>query len=610
MRIGFTERALLSTLLVGVLCSAPFAQDETKPEKKPGTIAVFDLSKTITDQPAPDDPLFGTIGAESLLALTTRIEKAAEDSDVAAVVLLMGGEGVPMGQIEEIRQAVDRVKANKPVYAHADSLTTGTYALMAGATRLSVSPTGDAWVNGIYGEKVYIRGLLDLLGVEPDFLTCGSYKSAAEMFMRTSASEESAEMTKWLYDSLFEALKDRIASGRNVDVAKVDEWIDQGIYSATSAQAAGLTDAVETLDDLTNTIKKEHGAVLTFDKSYGKKTGPNLDMNNPFAAFQLWGQILSGPSQRRSTKDAIAVVYIDGPIMLGKSEPSAFGATEGAYSEPIRKAVGEVADDPRVKGIVIRVNSPGGSATASEIMLQAILRAQSKKPVVVSMGSVAASGGYYVACRADKVFANEATITGSIGVVAGKLATMKMWNRIGVNFEAVERGKKSGILKSSSPFKDEDREELQGWMDEVYGIFKGHVTSGRGEKLTKPIDDIAGGRVYSGKQALELGLIDEIGSLDDAINYLAEEVQLKEGAYEIRTVPRAENFLEQLFAELSPTKEKDDKRLSLSLWSQVAPVLEGIDPERVAMLRAAFLQLDYLQHEKVMLTIPVMKMIW
>lgn len=167
----------------------------------PATVAVFSFDKSITEKPASDDPLFGSVGAETLHSLITRLDKAAEDDDVKAVVLLAGSTSLAYAQTEEVRAAIDRIKkAGKKVYAHADSLRTAQYALLCGASRLSVSPTGDVWVTGLYGEQLYVRGLLDLLGVKPDFLTCGDYKSAGEMFTRTGPSPESEEMFKWLYD--------------------------------------------------------------------------------------------------------------------------------------------------------------------------------------------------------------------------------------------------------------------------------------------------------------------------------------------------------------------------------------------------------------------------
>lgn len=582
--------------------SPVFAQEEAK--KLPGTIAVFELDRPVTDKPTPDDPLFGSVGGESLRALLGRLEKAAEDDDVAAIVLL-GNGSLGTGQVEELAAGIRAAAQHKPVYAHADSISTSAYATISGASRISLSPTADAWVTGIYGEQMYLRGLLDMLGVEPDFLTCGDFKSAAETFMRTGPSDEAAAMTKWLYDGIYDGLKTTIAAGRGVDQEKVELWIDQGLYSAETAQQAGLTDAVETREQLTAFVKKTHGLAVKFDRKYGRKSGPNIDLNNPFAALQLWAQILSGPQKRRATKDTIAIVHIDGPIMLGKATVSPFGSLEGAYSEPIRKAFDQLAAEPRVRGVVVRVNSPGGSATASEIMLQAIMELQEQKPVVVSMGDYAASGGYYVSCRANRIFANANTITGSIGVVAGKLATQKLWNRVGITFEPIERGEKAGLLYSSTPFAPHERDELQGWMDAIYEVFKSHVTTGRGDHLDKPIDEIAGGRVYTGAQALELGLVDELGGLDDAISYLVDELDLDD--YEIDTVPRAQSMFELLFEDISPQQQKDDRRLSAGLWSALEPTLNSLDPYRVKMVQDALLQLEFLTQERVMLIAPVIR---
>ncbi|MCA9080647.1 MAG: signal peptide peptidase SppA [Planctomycetaceae bacterium] len=576
---------------------------EKKEAPKPDTVAIIRLDKPISDKPGSDDPLFGTAAPEALRDLVQRFHKAADDPQVAAVVVLWGENGLGRGQGAELRQAFDVVKAKKPVYAHADTLTTGGYSVLSAASRISVSPTGDVWITGIYGEQLYLRGLLDLLKVQPDFLTCGEFKSAAETFMRTGPSEQASEMYGWLYDDIFHNMKQDMATGRSVDAAKVDGWINQGLFSAEAAQKSGLIDAVETREDLTDTLKKAFGAAVKFDHGYGRKSGPDIDLNNPFAALQLWAQILGGSEPRRSTRDAVAVVHIDGSISLGNPEVSPFGGSEGAYSEPLRKALDEVAADPRVRAVVLRVNSPGGSATASEIMAQAALRVKSKKPLIVSMGDVAASGGYYVSCEADRIFANPSTVTGSIGVVAGKLATGDMWKQVGIHFHPIQRGEKSGIFGMASPFSDAERDELQAWMDEVYGVFKQHVMNGREKHLSKPLEEMAGGRVFTGKQALELGLVDELGSLEDAIAYAAAQAKVED--YEIRTVPKARNILEQMFEDLSPQKQKDKPRLSL--WSAVVPHLDGLDPFHMEMVRDAVRQLDLLREEQVLMTLPVFR---
>lgn len=590
--------------LAFVLMSAGAATAQEAEAVKPDTIAVIKFESALTDKPMSDDPLFGTVGAQSLQSLVERLHKAGDDPKVAAVVILFGEGAAGRGQTEELRQAFEVVKAKKPLYAHADSLMTGGYTLLSGASRLSVSPTGDVWVTGIYGEQLYLKGLFDLLQVEPDFLTCGTHKSAAETYMRTGPSPAAEEMYGWLYDDIFDSLVGQIAAGRKVEVAKAREWINQGLFSAESAQSAGLIDAAETREDLTSVLKQEFGAAVRFDQAYGKKSGPEIDLNNPFAALQLWAQILGANEPRRSTKDAVAVVHIDGPIMLGNEQFSLMGGTEGAFSEPLRKALDTVAEDPRVRAVVLRVNSPGGSATASEIILQAVLRVKSKKPVVVSMGDVAASGGYYVACEADRIFANDSTITGSIGVLGGKVATGKMFRRVGIQFHPVQRGEKAGIFGTSGPFTDAEKVELQKWMDEIYEVFKQHVTTGRGTLLTKPLEDIAGGRVYTGKQALALGLVDEIGSLNDAIKDAAARAKIEE--YEIRTVPKASNVLEQMLQDMAPSNRKDEPRLSL--FRAMAPHLEGLDPVHTEMVHDALQQLEQLRTGQVLMALPVFRL--
>jgi len=588
--------ACLLLILVGSAWSA-----EAKPA--PTTIAVFDMHGGITDQPPVEDPLFGNLRAESLQSLLTRLKKAGTDDKVAAVVLLLDEADLQPAQLEELRQVLKVVKEQKPIYAHADSVKTGSYALLTSGTRSSISPTGDVWVTGLYMEGLHLRGLLDMLGVQPDFLTCGEYKSAAEMFMRKESSPAASEMNNWLIDSLYQSMLTMISENRGVTSDVARGWLDQGLYSAEAAQKAGLIDVVESREELQAYLKKTHGATVNFSKTYGKKTSPEIDLENPFALLQLWAQLLNeSKSTGKSTKNSIAVVHVDGAIMLGKPESSLFSSNEGAYSETIRKVLDKVADEPRIRAVVLRVNSPGGSAVASEIILKAVRNVQTQKPVFVSMGNVAASGGYYVSSRASRIFADSTTITGSIGVVAGKLATDQMWRRIGVNFSAVQRGKHAGLMRSSKAWTDAEKKELQSWMDEVYGVFKQHVTDGRNGKLKKPIDELAGGRVYTGLQALELGLVDEIGSLNDAIAYAAKEVQLDD--YELRTFPEQKNFLEQLMAETSK-KKQDEKRLSTGLWSAIEPALKGIDPARTTLIQSALQQLDGLQQERIMLTSPL-----
>jgi protease-4 len=255
---------------------------------------------------------------------------------------------------------------------------------------------------------------------------------------------------------------------------------------------------------------------------------------------------------------------------------------------------------------VLRVDSPGGSATASEIILDATRRLKAKKPFVVSMGDVAGSGGYYVACGADTIFADATTLTGSIGVLGGKLATTEMWRKIGVTFKEYKRGQNAGVFSTDEVFTESERARVKALLDEVYDGFKKHVTDIRGTRLKKPIEDLAGGRVYTGKQALELGLVDRLGTLSDAVAFAADQAKLK--TYEVRVVPEPKNFLERLTERASGGKEEPGHVASAAgqnaLFKLAVPYLQNLDPRRTAAIASVLSRLEILQREGVVLTMP------
>jgi protease-4 len=599
--------ALMMAVLVplAIVPAAQAAPD--KPEKKATPVkpvlAVFRLSGTVSE--VVEDDLF-SFGAEgvSLKDLVARIKKAAGDPAVKAIVLLSEGGEMGTAQTEEIRQVLGQLRAaGKQVYAHADSLSMRQYLLLSGASRLSVVPTGDLWITGLYGEAPYLRGLLDKLGVKPDFITCGDYKSAAEIFMREGPSPAAEKMQNWLLDSVYETDVKLIAQGRKVDEAKVRGWIDGGPYTAERAKAAGLIDAVEQRQDFEGTLKAKFGKEVVFERKYGRKKSPKLDLSSPFGLFKLFGDVLK-EGDKKHDKSAVGIVYVNGPITVGSGEGSPFESV-GARSSAVRKALEEAAREPTINAVVLRVDSPGGSAVASEIILDATKRVKAKKPFVVSMGDVAGSGGYYVACGAETIFADEATITGSIGVVSGKFATSGMWKKAGITFKSYKRGENAGMLSSNDTFTPRERERMQAYMDEIYKVFKDHVVAIRGQRLTKPIDELAGGRVYTGRQALKLGLVDKIGTLEDAIKYAAAQAKLKD--YEVRVIPEPKSFFERLLEEAAGGKEESHGgglTRQASLVNLALPYLRHLDPERVRAVRQALERLQLIQQEGAVLMMP------
>lgn len=587
-----------------------FTQTAAAPATKPSTtkdapvIAVFKIDGEISERPANEElPIFGP-PPTSLKTLLERIDKARKDPNVKALVLASDGAGIGLGQTEEICQAIAKVRAGgKDVYAHVDSMFVPDYALFSSASRLSVVPNGMVWITGLHAEAPYARGLLDKIGVTPDFLTCGDYKSAAEIFMRNAPSKQSEEMYNWLLDGLFDAYVTTIATGRGSTPEKVRAWIDDAPYTAETAKAAGVIDAVEHREDFEAMLRAKYGDTVVFDKQFGREKPPQIDFSSPLGIFKLWADIMAGP-KKKLVKDGVAIVYVEGMIVTGTSKPSIFGGGGAAFSSEIRDALDDAANDDKVKAVVLRVDSQGGSAVASEIILDATRRVKAKKPLVVSMGNIAGSGGYYVACGAETIFADRATITGSIGVVTGKFVTTDMWHKIGVNWKGYERGENAALLSSDMPFTPAGRERVQEFMNKIYDVFKSHVTEARGNKLKKPLDEIAGGRVYTGKQALDLGLVDKLGSLNDAVAFAAEQGKLGEG-YDVRVVPAPKNFLEMLMEDAGGGKNDPHRIASgTSLLDLAAPYLQHLDPQRVRAIKSALRRLELTQREGVIMTMP------
>jgi protease-4 len=603
-RAGAARRLTQSLLLLSLLLPLAGFESRAAGEVSKSVIPVFRLSGMIGETPSEESFPFMPATVTSLKELVERFKKAADDPAVKAVVVMPETLLLEMAQVEELRAAMALVRQRgKEVYVHADSLMSGGYLLACGASRISVVPTGMILIPGLHASSLHIRGLLDLLGVKPDFLTAGKFKSAAELYMREQPSPEAEQMMNWLMDSWQGSYIDLIAAGRKAKEEQVKKWLDNGLYTAETAKADGLIDAVEPIQDFEAMLKKEHGDDVVFEKKYGTKKQPDLDFSSPFALFKIWTELLSGTPKKAAAKPAVGIVYVEGPIMTGKGD--SFGGM-GAFSTSIRKALEKAADDDSIKAVVLRIDSPGGSATASDIILDATKRLKARKPFVVSMGGVAGSGGYYVACGADTIFADATTLTGSIGVLSGKLATTEMWRKIGITFKEYKRGKNSGILSTDEVFTESERARMRTFVDDIYAVFKGHVEAIRGSRLKKPLEELAGGRVYTGKQALELGLVDHLGTMSDAIEWIAEKAKLTD--YEERVVPEPKNFLEQLMDDISGRKDNPG-HVALGgyrspLMRLAAPYLENLDPQRTSAILSVLSRLEILQKEGVVLTMP------
>ncbi|GIW92002.1 MAG: protease [Pirellulaceae bacterium] len=585
------------------------AGEEAASGKAANKIAFITIPAVVAESEGQDElaALFGMGDVVSFRALVERLARARDDNQVAAVVLRADLVGLGPAQIEEVRRLLDEIQQKgKPVYAHVDDLSMEQYVLLSGVSRLSITPTGDVWVTGLYLESPYVRELLDKLGVEPDFMTCGAYKSAAEIFTRSEPSVEAKENREWLADGIFSRYVNLITQGRKVPAERVRQWIDQGLFSAEEARRAGIVDAVEYAEEFLSFLKTTHGENIQLDKRYGRAASKQIDLSSPLGLLQFYAELLGGSKPKTSTKEAVAVIYVEGPIVTGSagSDPWELLAGSAAYSTPIRRALDEAAQDPLVKAVVLRVDSPGGSVVASETILEATRHVKQNKPIVVSMGNVAGSGGYYVACGVDTIFAEETTITGSIGVVGGKLATRGLWEKLGIEWHAVQRGQHAGMLLSAEKFSPSERDRLRQWMNEVYAGFKERVVAVRGDRLKKEIEDLAGGRVYTGRQALELGLVDKLGGLQDAIQFVASQAGLEQGKYEVRTLPRPRSLLDILL-DSEPNEDGRTIRLDRLLGSSQSGLyaewqaLRTWEPGRARLLGQALVLLGLLRSEQV-----------
>lgn len=598
------HRIVATFVMMSIAC-ASLARGAPATQFVKPIVPVFTLHGRITEAPADQDfPLFG-VQPESMKDLLSRLKKAGDDANVKAIVIVLDQPWLGFAQCGEIREAMGEISAKgKPVYAYAEQLLFPQYVMISGAQRISMPPTGTVLATGLYSEQPYLRGLLDKIGVKPDFLTCGAYKSAAEIFMRDGPSPQADQMHNWLLDSIYQSSIDDIASDRKVSADKAKQWVNTGLYTAETAKKAGLIDAVETRQALGKFLKKQYGQDVIFDHKYAKTRAQQVDFSSPFAMFQVLGEMFGGGHKAASQKPAVGIVYVNGVIMLGKSEPTIFGSG-GARSGEIHDALEQAAKDDSIKAVVLRIDSPGGSATASEIIFDACQQVKARKPLIVSMGNVAASGGYYVACSADRIFADDTSITASIGVVAGKLVTTDMWKKLGITFKPYTRGSNAGMLASDAMFSDSQRQQMQQFMNDVYATFRQHVADARGKKLAKPLDDIAGGRVYTGKQALDLGLVDQIGSLDDAVTYAAKQAHVEN--YDVRVVPAPKNFFQKIMEETNGPDQTDQVLAAPGTFSLVklaTPYLQGLDPQRVRAIVSSLEKLQLLEQDRVLMVMP------
>ncbi len=541
------HRFSIAAILLVACCCTVTALAADKPadaKKSSASVAVLTIDGSYPEG-AGQAGLFAEMSV-NLHDMVARLEKAAKDENVSAVLLEIRGPMMGRGKTNELRTAIAKVKkAGKKIYADVQTVTGADYILACSADKISMPSSGMFMVTGVRAEVTFYKNLLEKLGVKADFLQVGDFKGAAEPMTRDSMSAPFRKQLEFVLDDFYDQMVGTIAADRKLDVKRVKELLDLGILSAEKAKAAGLIDSIVYEDELKADIAKQLGKdEIKLIRDYGKK---QLDTDfSGFGGFMKLMEMITGaePAARASRNPKIAVVYIVGTITTGKGGGGLMGG-EVVGSDTIVKALREAADDPSVKGIVLRVDSPGGSGLASDLMWREIVK--SKKPIVASMGDVAASGGYYVSMGTKKIFVEPGTLTGSIGVVGGKLAIKGLMDKVGITTEVISRGKNTGWQSMTEPFSPSEKEAFAQMMNEFYQQFVTKAADGRKMDKAK-LEALAGGRVYSGKQAVENHLADAVGTLEDAVKEVKTMAGMKsDDKIEIEMLPKPKNLFDALF---------------------------------------------------------------
>lgn len=561
---------LLSLIVVAVIIVALVAMAlKNEPNIRDNSVLVLKIEGQLPDHSTADPVASRFLGgdARSLSNLLVQLRKAKADKRVGAVILDIGFVGTGWAKSEEIRDAVkDFRKSGKPIYAYMEVGSDKELFIASAAERIYVAPIGDLFINGLAAEAMFFRGTFDKLGIYWDAYQIGKYKTAPERFTRKEMSEGERETLNALLDAIFNRYVAAIAEARGKSVEDVRALIDSAPHNAVAAQQAGLIDGALYRTDLEVELKKRLG--YKDDEKLRKVSQHDYER-------------VQQESLGLNEGEKIAVVFAEGPINLGSSNDGTFGGDRTIGSDTVVKAINDARDDKSVKAIVLRVDSPGGSIYPSDLIWKAIEEAKQKKPVVISMSDLAASGGYYVSMGANRIVAQPLTLTGSIGVFAYKPVMREFYDWIGVTSEYVLRGKNSGMFRETERFTDEERKHFERIINHYYwNEFIPKAAQGR-KRDTEYMNSVAQGRVWTGEQAKERGLVDEFGGLDRAVEVAKElaEIPADKGVRRV-VFPAPRSFLQQLLGG-------DEDGASIKAEQQRAAFINSLPKEMQRAFRYA-----------------------
>ncbi len=538
MTLGIRQRNHLTHLLLILAAAITFIVPTTALTTAADKIGWITFDGPMLEKPNPFGWLVGEDSGDTLLGMISKFDDAAARPDMPGVVLHLKKLQANSTQIFALRTAIDRVQAaGKSVYVYAEVYGPAEILLGSAADKMLIQPNSYVSFPGLYSEEMYLADTLQLVGLQADYVQVGAYKGASEQMMRSTPSKEWSTNINGLLDDLWEQMQEALKEGRGFSNRQLDRVLDKA-WAAKSDEAIKLgliDDAVDALD-LKSFVQGEFDGASVTTKLGDGNSASQIDVNNPFA---LLG-ILSSEPDHSPTRDTIAIIHIDGPIIDGESKAAGLLGGESVGSRTIRKALKEIEDENLIKGLVIRINSPGGSALASEVIWQGVRRVAAKKPVYVSVGSMAASGGYYIAVSGDKIYVDPMSIVGSIGVVGGKVVWGGLYDKANIGITPRTRGPHAGMFGSLDKWTPAEQNLIRQMMSDTYDLFAERVVAGRGRQVN--MSKIAEGRLFTGRQAVKNGMADGIAEFDEVITSLATDTGLPKDSYDVMTYPGPMSF--------------------------------------------------------------------
>ena len=542
------------------------------PSLQSGSVLVFHMNVNITDSPeyaSPGDIFNNGSSQLSLLEVENAIETAAKDRNIVGLFLYGSLESENYGSsyaaLREVRQAIEKFKAQgKPVYAYLTSPSPKDYYLASTATKIYLNPLGDFSLNGLAAEEIFLGDTLKKYGVGVQVTRVGKYKSATEIFTTNRLSDADREQLTLLLNDIWTQVLADLAVSRNLSLDRLHQLANEpGLYLPADALKNKLVDKLAYYDevlDALNALAEHNDTTDTFRQiSIGDY------------ANRLNQRRLDNASGFFSPDNSIAVVYAEGEIADGD------GNTPGTIGgDDLARSLRDLRNDDHVKAVVLRVNSPGGSAEASEVIQREVKLLKESKPVIISFGAVAASGGYWISTPGDYIFAEPTTITGSIGVFGLKFNLQDIAQQYGLNFDGVKTATFADMDTSSRPWSPEEQALAQTFVDFIYDQFIDKVSVGRGITPDR-VREIAQGRVWSGTEAKKLKLVDEIGGLREALHMAVDRAGLTGKKWHLEQVPEKRTAAEALVEAFTTGNQAEP------LARAATPAVQGRDPLSVAM---------------------------